>query len=355
MLDLDRYYTPRELAEELLSDCKPLEPSICVDSTCGEGNLLEAANTVFGSIQCIGIDKDKKAINALRRRKPQWTLSVADLLNPNSVKKTSVATKYLNSDLLILNPPFSIGRKKSHSVEFKGKEIKSSIAMAHVLTSLELFKPKQGAFLIVPESLLYSETDGLARELLFSDYSCTEKGELHCSTFSGARVRSVAIKLTPGVSCRSKVISNLCNEKILKAKVIRGGLPVHEKFYDCNGMPYVHTTDLSVLYKESDITSLSKVSKCTRGHVDGWVILIPRVGIPHLNMLKPVFLECTVQLSDCVIALSCKSKTSANNLVKRINSNGELFENHYKGTGARYTTISRLKDCLGNMCISTSD
>jgi len=355
MFDLDRYYTPRDLAVDLLTDCMPLKPNVCVDSTCGEGNLLEAASTVFGNVKCIGIDRDKKAIDSLRKRKPQWELSVADLLNPNSVNKTHVATNYINSDLLILNPPFSIGRKKIHPVEFKGEKIKSSIAMAHVLTSIELFEPKHGAFLIVPESLLYSEADALARELLFSDYTCTVMGDLHCSTFSGARARSVAIKLTPGECVDMDPANSLCYEKTLKIKVVRGGLPVHEKTYSRNGLPYVHTTDLAELISEKDTAKLSSVRQCTRGHIEGWVILIPRVGVPHLSMLNPVFLQRKVQLSDCVIALSCSSKTGANNIAKRIKSNWTFFENHYKGTGARYTTISRLKDCLNYICISLDE
>ena len=355
MLDLDRYYTPREIAEDLLTDCMPLAPNVCVDSTCGEGNLLEAANTVFGNVQCIGLDKDKRAINNLRRRQPEWTLSVADLLNPKSIKRTYVAANYLKSDLLILNPPFSLGKKKSHDVEFKGERIKSSIAMAHVLTSLELFRPKQGAFVIVPESLLYSEIDESARNLLFSDYDCSEIGDLHCSTFHGARARSVAIRLKPGVLSFSDNISFSGVEKTLKVNIIRGGLPVHEKVNNRKGLPYIHTTDLSILFKENNILRLLKVSRCSRGTVKGWVILIPRVGLPQQNTIKPVFLESEVQLSDCVIALSCGSKTNANKIEKRINSNWDYFVNHYKGTGARYTTLSRLKGCISKFYISTHD
>lgn len=353
MHNLDRYYTPRGLAEELLTECLPLDPNICIDSTCGGGDLLTAANTVFGDIHCIGIDKDKNAIEALRRQNPLWTLSVADLLNPRSFNRTRVATEYQNSDLLIINPPFSNGRRKTHHVVYKGRSLSSSIAMAHILTSLELFKPHQGALIIAPESLLYSENDAVARDLLFNEYQCTEIGDLHNSTFSGARAHSVAIRLSPNIHISSKHTVNTCNSKTLRSQFTRGGLPVHEKVYCPNGISYIHTTNLLELSNGMPTLNLTTVEPCARGQISGWVLLLPRVGIPNINALTPLFFQHTAQLSDCVIALTSNSRNNSAKIARRIKSNWEQFLTQYKGTGARYTTNTRLKECLNSMCIST--
>src|SRR5450830_1357415 len=88
-LDLDRYYTPPDVARNALEQAVlPHIPKVCADSTCGTGHLLKAANDVFGPLQCIGIDRDKQAIAELRQRNPDWVLAVGDLLSDRSYKKT---------------------------------------------------------------------------------------------------------------------------------------------------------------------------------------------------------------------------------------------------------------------------
>ena len=67
--DLDRYYTPAEVARSALERATLAgSPSVCADTTCGTGRLLNAANEVFGAVQCVGIDRDSNAIAALRKR-----------------------------------------------------------------------------------------------------------------------------------------------------------------------------------------------------------------------------------------------------------------------------------------------
>lgn len=346
LIDLDRYYTPNDVAERLLADSVSLPPKSCVDSTCGSGRLLHAANQVFGDVQCIGIDRDRKAIASLKRRNPDWILSVADLLNPISYKKTLALSESRDCDLLVLNPPFSHGNRKSVDIVYNGQNLKSSIAMAHILQSFELFKPNQGAVIIVPESVLYSETDTDARSILTQDYDIEKITELESSTFSGTRAHATVIKVTPGNDKQHNVIHELVPSTKLKAKLIRGGLPVHEMEKSRSGVPYIHSTDIRELIQEISLSRFTVTRSIRRGRISGWVILLPRVGMPERSIFKAIYLQEEIQLSDCVIALVCTSNSQAEKIEKRINLHWDSFVSLYRGTGARYTTISRLHEWL---------
>jgi predicted RNA methylase len=344
--DLDKYYTPRDVAERILADSVSTEPRICVDSTCGSGRLLEAANNVFGKVQCVGIDRDKNTIASLRRRNPDWILSVADLMKPSSYKRTLAISENRECDLLVLNPPFSHGNRKSIEVSFGNNMFKCSIAMAHILQSFELFKPTQGAVIIVPESVLYSETDIVARQMLGINYDIEKITELESTTFKGTRARATVISVTPGKKCKTKKIINFVPKIELRTKLIRGGLPVYDKVRYRNGLPYVHTTDISSLVLMNKVQKNVNVRAIDRGCLSGWVILFPRVGVPDKKLFKPLFLKRKTQLSDCVIALKFESKTNAIKVEQRIQLFWDEFLMLYRGTGARYVTVSRLTDWL---------
>ncbi len=352
LLDLDRYYTPRDVAKEMLANNISYSPQICVDSTCGAGHLLEAADQVFEDTQCIGLDRDRNTIVSLRRKNPHWILSVADLLNSNSYKKTHAISKPNNCDLLIMNPPFSHGRQKSVDIEYLGKALKGSVAMAHILQSFQLFKPNQGAMVIVPESLLYSETDALARNVLGQQYKIEIIDELHSETFKGARARATIIKFTPGITLPASHKQFFKNKEALQTHVIRGGLQVHAMQEDVSGVPFIHSTNIKELTTDKSLAGFFRTTNKTNGRVTGWNILLPRVGIPDKTALKAVYFNTEVQLSDCVIALNCKNKTYAQNIAKRLNQHWDGIINLYRGTGARYITISRLREWLSTINIS---
>ncbi|WP_158601581.1 N-6 DNA methylase [Zhongshania marina] len=345
-IDLDRYYTPLNLAEGLIADQFEPEIKICVDTTCGSGNLLRAANNVFGKISCIGLDRDKSAITKLRRQQPEWQLSVADMLNRKSYQKTYVASLALaaQSDLLLLNPPFSLGNKKSVPVTYGGVEIKASIAMAHVLKSFELFKPKTGALIIVPESVLYSETDEIARNLLLSQYSLEIVTELHNTTFSGARVHSSVITLRPGTRIIKNRISRKNANENLTTSLIRGGLPQYKlvKSFEDEAIPFVHTTTISKI-KSGGLQDCDRTEQKLSGRITGPVVFLPRVGLPCSSNIYALNLKYDVQLSDCVIALHFENFISARRASKILTENYESLLALYRGTGARYITLRRLK------------
>jgi predicted RNA methylase len=349
--DTDRYYTPSDVALSLLERSSlNTVPSVCVDSTCGSGQLLEAAIKVFGAVTCVGLDNDRQAIARLRRRRPDWRLSVSDLLCPRSFGASLVSKSTSESDLLILNPPFSHCGKKSVDIQFAGQHFKGSLAMFYLLRSFELFDPKQGAIAIVPESLLHSEIDANARSVLARRFSLRTIADLEATTFRGARVHATAVHFDVAEDAKEANPSRLyCS--VLAVEAVRGALPIHLARIRRAGMPLLHSTDIRRLVEQKSWDELPMTDISAKGRVCGWSILVPRVGVPSKNSIAPLFIPRTMQLSDCVIALRCHSKQHAERIAHRIRESFDLFLNSYRGTGARFTTMSRLCTTLSALSI----
>lgn len=345
MFDLDQYYTPPEIAENIISNGISITPEVCVDSTCGSGNLLAAAKNAFPNLTCVGLDKDRNVIANLKRKNPNWILSTADLLNPTSYKRSSVLSEYRSCDLLLLNPPFSQGNKKFLNIQYNGVSLKGSVAMAYILKSFELFKPTKGALIVVPESILYSNIDKTARELLQKNYGIKIITELENTTFRGATVRATVIKLDPFSNSNIEKLIQYPIYNQITSHLIRGGLPVHKRDHhrDISGIKYIHSTDIRSLHTIDSNADYCLVSACSKGVTSGWNILIPRVGVPNKSLLKPVFSRTQIRLSDCVIALQFNTKSNAVEAYERIQNLWEDFFNLYRGTGARYITMDRLE------------
>lgn len=342
MFELDQYYTPQSVAQDIVRRCVTVQPSICVDSTCGKGNLLIALSDIFDGVSCVGIDKDPNSIRYLRRKYPNWKLSVTDLLDESAHWRSKVISNINESDLLLLNPPFSMKRKKRIFLKYKGLGIHCSLAMAHIMKSLELFKPLQGAVVVVPESLLFSDVDNIARSLLEEDYNICEIYRLKSSTFRGVRANASVVKFEPITARTTKQPIVTLRTDVEKIEIIRGGLPVHEKRVSGSGIPYVHSTDISPLHKSGSDSLTQCVMPIKRGVVRGWTILLPRVGCPAIDSVDLHYFSREVQLSDCVIALQSRDLKDLELLRDRIRNNWREFINLYRGTAARYVTVSRL-------------
>lgn len=352
--DLDRYYTPEKVAIDILEMADiSFAPRVFADSTCGSGRLLDAASSVFGSVECVGLDRDKDAINQLRKRRPSWHLAVANLLG----RKDYIArfSRNLPSpvDMLLLNPPFSHGDRKSTSIRYGSKNIKATVSMAHLLRSLELFNPVYGAIAIVPESLLHSQADEEARNALQADYFISNITSLKSCTFRGARVNSSVIQLSGGVGLNSSC-SVPSNRNLTSAILVRGSLPVHQMKPEVMGAPFLHSTHIRRLALGESLDSLPVTTSKAKGRVDGWVILLPRVGLPDKKFISVVNLDRTVQLSDCVIALMFDSESLAEIGGRIILEHWSTFHALYRGTGARYVTVSRLLEWLNSFGVTAS-
>ena len=247
--------------------------------------------------------------------------------------------------MLLTNPPFSMGARKG--VVRTGSAYRCSVAMAHILAAIELFRPRYAIGAIVPESLLYSELDEAARQELARTWTLEEAVCVSQATFQGTRAHSALIVLRPqGGEVGNGGVGPMATAGGVAADLVRGGLPVHEALSSAEeGIPFVHSTDLVALVDGS--YRARNVFPLERGCVVGPVILLPRVGVPSVEHVSPLEFEQPVQLSDCVIGLRFSSNDAAVRTAEVIRAEADSLIGLYKGTGARYVTVRRVEQwCL---------
>ena len=346
--DSDKYYTPPAIASRALERAQLAStPAICADTACGSGSLLAAAEDVLEARHCLGIDSDPLVIRQLRRERPEWRLYVGDLLKRHRPPPTDFPGENYGVDLLVLNPPFSLGPRKYVTVKYLGQLVKCSVAMAHILRSLDLFRPSQGAIAVVPESLLYSDTDQHARELLDQDFSLAELLQLSMYTFKGARVNSSFVQFgAPGGRPHPSVEVMPTPRDSIPTTVIRGGLQMHAFKRVSSGVRVIHSTSLRSIADDGIGAAPERTSAVAKGRISGWILLLPRVGSPKEEAFRAFYSKDEVQLSDCVIGMKFPSKVAAYSAQKRILVHWQSLLCLYRGTGARYITVVRLVDWL---------
>lgn len=270
------------------------------------------------------------------------------MLGGRSVSRLASIRAARGCDWLFLNPPFSrpVGARGIHA-RFGMGQIFCSVGMSFLLRSLAIVGPRLGAVAIVPESLMYSDLDRDAREALMSSYAMRIIEETSCYTFKGARARALIVRIGRGRSETSDDVP-LAEAGLdgLPVNIIRGGLPVFEAARRRTGTPFLHSTSLPRTSGSLETSKLPLVTRLTRGIVRGSVVLLPRVGLPGRDQLVGVRLRDTVQLSDCVIALSCRNYQEARRLGRYLRHNYSDLCDIYRGTGARYVTCARLESWL---------
>lgn len=344
LLDLDRYYTPSHLARTVIESSNFGNARRCFDSACGDGNLLEAARQMIPNIRCYGVDADLNAIARLRSRNPDWVLSSGDSLSAATWKRAKAIRESVECDLALLNPPFSMQARKGILVSITKFQGRCSVAMAHIMMVASRTRPKVCAA-VVPESLLYSNLDALARAWLSRTYVLSPVAEVTNTTFNGARANAAIITLKRRVSPLDVQVDNQFSPRQPIAGVVRGGLPLFQAVPTKRGVHLVHSTDLDSLLAGQAIRT-NRVRPIARGLVSGHVILLPRVGVPRPSHLTAIELHEQVQLSDCVVALTFHSREEAYRAERILQSHWMELLGLYRGTGARYITLQRLTSWL---------
>ena len=343
-----RHYTPREIAEAMAEICDR-GPSVVLDPAAGDGALLVAFATRFPRAQMLAMDIDKNAAERLRRKLPNCVVSVCDALVRRSAGRSRVWNFRDRVDVVVANPPFGDRRTAMVlTVDAWGEQIRCGLAAAHVLSAAACFSPKK-MIVVVPDSLLHSERDAEAVRLLKGRYMVSVTQSLGSRAFvgTGASVSLIQLDRKEGrceeESCERKTFTRL---EAGVVEIVRGGVPMHEVEETAEGgRPLLHTTNLLR-------TGTCRIVKpSTRGLISGPVILLPRVGLPTKRHLIPANLN-EHQLSDCVIAIRCQSDEMAMVVSRHLCTHFEQFRSCWRGTGAQYTTLRKLRDCLNDLDIS---
>lgn len=340
--DPDCYYSPMHAANAVAASIDRWRPKTVLDSNCGGGALLAAVEQHFPKIHCTGIDLDTKAIQRLRVKRPKWTLLKGDALCDDTWSKfNTVITNPV--DVVVLNPPFSMGTNKGmHSTAWGEEDIRCSLSMAHVLSNLRNSSPAR-LVAILPESWAYSNMDAQARDLIEQRYKIEVVNTFKNSTFHGARVNSILVTMKRRRAARRTVALGHFPQEPVGTSIIRGNLPCFRALKCSTGRPFVHSTDIgSVVAVGPAKAGLTRIGPGTGSTITGASLLLPRVGLPKINNIDAVFFRETVQLSDCVLGLRFANMCEAKEAAERLRLHWFDLLALYKGTGARYITVDRL-------------
>jgi len=352
MKAIDPFYTPYEIAVKMISHATHGSKKFIVDFAAGKGELLKVASMKWPKSQLIATDICKNTISSLQRAHPDWLVGRCDFTNPRSLNRCRfLKDKKGKIPLVLLNPPFSCRGASYITVNINGDKINCSPAIAFILLSIA-FLTRQGQILaILPAGSIKSQRDRAAWDLLH------RLGKLRIidtngeNTFLGCSAISTIIsfkkyKAPIKSTLESSTVSNrpLSLKQNIGLEIYRGRISMHALIEDKSktGVPFIHSTEL-----EEIGINLKRYKIQPQSHaIIGPAILIPRVGKPKKNKIHLYNNDSPIVLSDCVIALLCKSIEQAEIIKSLLLKNWFSFEKKYSGTCAKYITIESITELL---------
>ncbi len=338
----DSHYTPKNLAEYLVSHIEKQDIFSIADFCVGEGDLLKAAKLKWNNVQFYGSDISGDVIHLLGKLYPDWKLCKCDFLNPKSRGKRLIfKNRY---DLILLNPPFTCKGATIKSIILDDIEYHVSTAMAFLVEAIKFLKENGIMYAILPQSVAYSQKDEKIRNYLIDKYNLKLFEELNNQGFEKCTPNIVLASIND----KNKILQDTKFKRITtgieQLSIQRGNISMHEVYeVKKSAIPLIHSTNL----KNNTIVDLKyKVNKI-RSRIEGPALLIHRVGQPNINKICVIPPKKAYALSDCVIGIKTKTMDDCMLLNKIFIDNWSDFSNLYKGTGAKYITVERLKYFLG--------
>ena len=334
-MTLDPYYTPQSLAERLVSFYNG-RPKRIADFCAGEGRLLWACEKKFPRAQFVAADKSLAAIRKLRLKHSGWSIYEADFLNDEQLRRCEFND--VSFDLVMLNPPFSC-RGNLFKFELDGFAFSASKALLFLARALRFVRKGGHLLAILPVGVVNSQRDSLLLAYLKKAYGFKVCNRVSNVSFRGKEPNVILVSLQ-----RPKVLPKY-RERVLKLSVPswlhRGCCNVISANENAvrSGLVFVHTTNL----QDGRLKDLT-LRLSPKGHriLTGPAVLLPRVGNPNEGKFVIVPTGMRLVLSDCVIAILCKSNDSACKVHKVLVKNSVSLFQLYAGTGARYVTMSRI-------------
>lgn len=351
MSGTDSYYTPSLLADKLTNYVEAEKVNSAVDFCVGDGALLKAVAKRYYSAVLYGIDISNLAIEKLSRDHPEWKLAQCDFCNDKLLSNID----FLNGrkfDLIMMNPPFTCKGSVIEHVVFEGQDFRLSTAMYFLFRALNYLGDNGGLYAIMPISCVYSEKDHKAWEYLKRHYNACILSESERVVFSKNQAQSPDSSATcsPNIALiyvghyvvKRHDTTKIADFSSLPVKdVVRGCLRMQNPTYSRKpeAVMLIHTTNI----KKGKLINLKSVVPGATRQIDYCGVVIPRVCNPSPN--KIAILDGTKKyvLSDCVIVLRTATIHEAEKVRNSILDNWSDFVTIYKGTGAQYTTLSRVR------------
>ena len=341
----DSYYTPSSLADKLVNYILPTQISRAVDFCVGDGNLLKAVIKRYVNAELYGTDISDDALKKLSGDCPNWHLSQCDFKMDESVENVSFLKKGL-FDLIVLNPPFTCKGSVVENLVFEGEEYSVSTAMFFLMRALKYMAPNGGLYAILPISCVYSIKDRKAWTYLKEHYNACILEESNKVSFTSKCAPNIALVYVGHYRVNGiEKASTFDFSSLMVTSIVRGCVRMQNLQYSRseNAVPLIHTTNL----RKRKLIGLEYILTGHKVLVDGNGVVIPRVCNPSPDKIVLLEGNTTYALSDCVIVIRTKNKVDAKRIQNSIIDNWSDFVSVYKGTGAQYTTLERLKTLFG--------
>lgn len=345
MSGTDSYYTPPLLADKLVGFIASSQISRAVDFCVGNGDLLKAVAKRYGDAELYGTDISDDALTKLSKDCPSWHLGRCDFRKDNSIDKVTFLIKG-KFDLIVLNPPFTCKGSVVESITFEGIEYRVSTAMLFLMRALKYLASNGGLYAILPISCVYSVKDRKAWNYLKDHYNACILEESNKVNFANKCTPNIVLvyvgyyKVNGIENVKTFDFSSFSVTSILRG-CVRMQNPQYSK--SKNAVPLIHTTNL----QKGELVNLRRIMAGHNILVSGSGVVIPRVCNPNPNKVALLDEKTVYALSDCVSVLQTPTRIDAEKLRERIIEHWCDFVSIYKGTGAQYTTLERLKTLFG--------
>lgn len=352
MKSIDRFYTPYDIAEKMISHARGDRLRYIADFAAGDGQLLRAARVRWPKRRFVATDVCRNTVSLLRRREPAWIVGRCDFLKAQSRNRCRALNEVKGKvSLVLLNPPFSCRGGSRFPVLVNGDTVHCSLALAFVLNSVPFLASGGQIAAILPAGCLQSEKDRSAWEVL-GKFGRTEIVATNGHrTFSGSFARTVVVCFTMCASddlqkkkLNPSSIPRLADVDNIIVRVHRGNVQMHSigRAPSRQWLPLVHSTEL-----EKSGVNLSRHRVDARySSIYSPAVLLPRVGQPNRSKILLYSDRHRIVLSDCVIALQCRTVSEARKVRSALQRNWSTMEQNYGGTCAKYITINALSQLL---------
>ncbi len=337
----DSFYTSTYLADILVNYIDEIEINSVVDFCVGGGELLRSAQSKWKNVEIYGTDISIDAISLLEEKHPDWKVEYCDFIDENS----RINCKILEDrrfDLILLNPPFTCKGSTIHKAKFEGVDYNVSTAMLFLLESISYLTSNGIIYAILPISVAYSQKDSKIWNVLEQKYNLTILEERDKQYFKDCYPPNIIIvSLNDFRFKKKKDIRKPIELSVKIETIIRGQLSMNEIIEDSTSAKLlIHSTNL----RNNQIVDASFKVKTNNQLIYGPGVVIHRVGNPKPTKICTLKKSEKYVLSDCLIFIKTVTQLDANELKKYIILNWSSFEKLYKGTGAKYITLNRLKD-----------
>lgn len=345
MSGIDTYYTPTPLAEKLVAYVPVESVRSAVDFCVGDGDLLKAVCKRFQRVAMYGTDISDEAIEKLKGDCPEWQLGECDFRDDESI----ASVKFLQDrtfDLIVLNPPFTCRGSVIEKAELDGQEFRLSTAMMFLVRALRYLSEDGGLYAILPISCVYSDKDKTIWNYLKKHYNACLLDEPHRVQFTSKCSPNIAMVYVGRYPMAIRKRRNRDSFKSLPVTdIVRGCCRMQNPSYSekPEALPLIHTTNI----QNGKLVNLRNVNPGLHLTVDGYGVVVPRVCNPNANKVALLDGQQKYVLSDCVIVIRAGSFEDAEQIRFCVLSNWPDFVELYKGTGAQYTTVDRLKEAFG--------